>query len=253
MRGSLHIPFPAISFPAIPFPATPVPARFLPVMLLLASLWGCTSGTTISEWSCATDQPAGCFTVAEGDAMALEALKADGRPARRGVTVSRHVIPPDATDGSRRQGDLSGETCDETPGETGPSPVELAPADPSPAGSAPVDLTALVGSVVTDTVSDDGHDAATPRNTNEGANELRDPGAHDPGATASPGASSGASSGPAAVRVPERLAEVWIGPFEDASGNWHPASRLFIVITPAGWAAGGPSSAGAPPDDAGRR
>jgi len=37
------------------------------------------------------------------------------------------------------------------------------------------------------------------------------------------------------ARVPEELAEIRIGPFEDEAGNYHPAGTMFIVLRPGRW------------------
>ena len=37
------------------------------------------------------------------------------------------------------------------------------------------------------------------------------------------------------VRIPETLTSIWIGPFVDESGNYHPAGEIYIVLRPAEW------------------
>ena len=337
---SIRIPatvFPARSVTTRPLsmtaacPVPPLPVRILTFLAALClSLWlaGCSSSTTVSEWSCPTDQPDGCFTVAEGDAMALEALRGAGN-AGAGVTVRRTVVPaegepspaslpaPISTGGepdmlydadgwpvkpngartsafaspdgdaarraagrrdrgtgfgertaSGRGGDGhvhaggggSGNGHVHTGGGSsrgrGDSPLgpvrgdgdmsppdRISPDHVSP-DQGPVDPTRFAERARTGTANTPHADAPAPITSGPITPGPITPGPITPGRivgafadTPPPGfvSSSSTVSGPGAVRVPETLAEIWIGPFEDAAGNWHPVGRMFIIVSPARW------------------
>ena len=271
MRGPLHIPFPACFFVARLLKA----GRLLILMLGLAGLAGCSSRTTVSEWSCPTDQPEGCFSVAEGDARAIAALKGANSSAANdpatgtGRTVVRRMtLPvPISSGGAETQWfDAEGWPLRPEAGQTGMDGTGASSSgrltkNPS---SGPSLATASAGEAGRDTGRDTGHDARHADRGQEpidltvfaGGSQVGTDGTtyHAPSGESLRTPSSGdmtASGGtiltraapvtpaPALVRIPERLAEIWIGPFEDAEGNFHPAGRLFIVITPARWAPAG--------------
>jgi len=276
MRGQLHIPFPAMLPDRLLVTRFFTAVRLLILMLGLAGLAGCSSRTTVSEWSCPTDQPEGCFSVAEGDARAIAALKganssaASGDPAigTKRTVVRRMTLPvPISSGGAETQWfDAEGWPLRPEAGQTGASSSGLPTKNPS---SGPSLATAGAGEAGRDTGRDIGRDARQAGTGREpidltvfaggsqvGADgttyhapsgeSLRTPSSGD--MTASGGLASGGTiltraapvtPAPALVRIPERLAEIWIGPFEDAEGNFHPAGRLFIVITPARWAPAG--------------
>jgi type IV conjugative transfer system lipoprotein TraV len=147
--------------------------RFVVIVTASMLLAACSGSTTISEWSCATEQPDGCFSVAAGDDIAISALKAEATDMPGKVTLRR----------------MPAGTLTDTP--------ELPTGEPA----------------VASVIEDGQHEVP--------ASEL--PATEAPNAMAS------------IQRLPDRVAEIWIGPFEDASGNYHPASTLLIIVEPSRW------------------
>lgn len=176
--------------------------------MIMASfvMTACSSSTTISEWSCPSEQPDGCFDVANGDAIALDQLTVgaghkDARKNSGNVTVSRIAVPQGSSISPSRPANSE----DGIPVTRTVTPDIVASRQTTstmPAVEAP-----KAASAITD-VSDIG---------------------------VSPVDVVRLQKDPQSVRIPERLAMIRIGAFEDAAGNWHPASHLFIVIAPARW------------------
>ena len=186
-----------------------IPSGLLPLLGLGLVLAACTSSNIKSEWSCLIDQPEGCLDIPVADDMAMDDMAAAGGAPRAVIEVRR-------TPASSRW--ISA-------GEDDPASAP-SPAEPSVANEdEPIDLTAALSTPEADVDAEDGNQ----------------------GAEASSGAAHGAMHETASrrvltasdplfgLRIPERLAEVWLGPFEDEEGNYHPATRMVIIVRPAGW------------------
>lgn len=167
--------------------------RHLALILIgTALLAACSRSTTISDWSCPTDQPDGCFTVAASDDVAIAALKAEATAVPGKVTL--RTLPA---------------------GSAGPA--ESA----GPAGAISDNTTVFTSASETKSTIE-----SIQRNISQ------------PAPAKTPQPVSRPNDLASMHRVPDRVAKIWIGPFEDASGNYHPASILFIIVEPSRWRAG---------------
>ena len=77
-------------------------------------LAACSKPTTISEWSCPSDQPDGCFTVAAGDDVAIAALKAEVTAPKGKVTLQRMPAGAVSDNISTSSGELTANKVIET-------------------------------------------------------------------------------------------------------------------------------------------
>ena len=172
--------------------------RTIPMLMLLGGLAGCGNNTVTGEWSCPSNQPAGCYSVEDGDNIALLAID------------NRHNGPPVwLVGGLPEDNDLAGNAApvsDPTPASNPALAGDPAPAsDPTPAGDpAPASDPAPAGdpTLVTDLT---------------------------------PALSMSVRSAIQQQRIPEELAEVWIGPFVDDADNYHPPGVIFIQVRPPRW------------------
>ena len=175
--------------------------RHLALFLIgTALLAACSRSTTISDWSCPTDQPDGCFTVAASDDVAIAALKAEATAVPGKVTL--RTLPAGSA-GSAEPAGSAGAISDNTTVFTSASETK------STIESIQRNISQPAPAKTPHTVS------STASNPISRPNDLA-----------------------SMHRVPDRVAKIWIGPFEDASGNYHPASILFIIVEPSRWRAG---------------
>lgn len=192
---------------------------FRSAAIILASfvIAACSSPTTVSEWSCPTDQPDGCFDVATGDAIALDRLKAGNIQTPTSTsTVSRMTLPKPIS--------ITSESDTYFDGDGWPIKVDDGKTtrgrQDGPFSGNREDQSMRASDIAA------AFEQAEPPDTNAVTEPVRE---------MIERISTHWKHGITSVRVPEQLAEIWIGAFEDAQGNYHPASRLFIVVRPAIW------------------
>lgn len=205
------------------------PSIFLLLAVMGLALSACSGSSNIkSEWSCPIDQPEGCFGIPVADDMAMAALAAESEadaPAPKAelrVTRSRPAASwsPSGDRGEAGSGSYPAKPQEEDPvtePESDPAPGSMLETEDGPVEDGPVE-----NGRDGDGQNGDGLDETETATAAIIVDDFR--------------ARQTTVSHPLfGLRIPERLAEVWLGPFEDEEGNYHPATRMVIIVRPAGW------------------
>lgn len=187
------------------------------ILILAGALLGACSQSNIkSEWSCPIDQPEGCLDITAADAIAMDELAHENGALQSPPATLRVQRTPVGALGDETDTEPDKRTPSSRPDEN-PSSEQFVKGDMTGLATDAPHGTPVQGMTALPTIKAEDNFGETHISAHI------DAGAGDPASMAS------------GLRIAERLAEVWLGAFEDAAGNYHPAARMFIVVQPAKW------------------